>query len=99
MMGLWPILHMGSFEAVTGQKYDRWLVKFAGWFFVIAGLQLWFAANLTQVIILGVGTAVITAGADIYYSIIKNRISRIYLLDVVPELLFATAWTIHVLEK
>jgi hypothetical protein len=30
LTGIWPILHMASFEAVTGPKVDRWLVKMVG---------------------------------------------------------------------
>ena len=28
--GLWPILHLRSFEAVTGPKLEGWLIKTAG---------------------------------------------------------------------
>lgn len=28
--GLWPLLHMRSFEAVTGPKRDKWLVNTVG---------------------------------------------------------------------
>jgi hypothetical protein len=28
--GLWPLVHLRSFEAITGPKTDRWLVKTIG---------------------------------------------------------------------
>jgi hypothetical protein len=28
--GLWPIVHLRSFEAVTGRKRDKWLVQTVG---------------------------------------------------------------------
>src|SRR5438067_11801258 len=28
--GIWPLLHMPSFEAVTGPKVDKWLVRTVG---------------------------------------------------------------------
>jgi hypothetical protein len=28
--GLWPLLHFTSFEAFTGRKRDRWLVRTVG---------------------------------------------------------------------
>jgi hypothetical protein len=30
LTGVWPLLHMASFEAVTGPKVDDWLVKMVG---------------------------------------------------------------------
>lgn len=92
-MGIWPLLHMRSFEAVTGPKHDTWLVRTIGWFFIVIGLQLWFAKNLRDIAIIGIGTALIVAGADAYYSL-RGRISKIYLLDVVPQVLFIVAWNV-----
>ncbi len=40
--GLWPLLHMRSFEQVLGPKTDRWLVR------TVAGLML--ASGLAQVL-------------------------------------------------
>ena len=28
--GLWPLIHMRSFEAISGPKRDQWLVKTIG---------------------------------------------------------------------
>jgi hypothetical protein len=38
--GLWPLVHLSSFEAVLGPKTDRWLVK------TVCGLLI--ANGLTQ---------------------------------------------------
>jgi hypothetical protein len=38
MGGLWPLLHLKSFEAVFGPKTDRWLVKTVSGLLVVNGL-------------------------------------------------------------
>ncbi|MEJ7604141.1 MAG: hypothetical protein WKG01_40120 [Kofleriaceae bacterium] len=38
--GLWPILHYRSFEAVTGPKVDRWLVKTVAGLITAVGVSL-----------------------------------------------------------
>ena len=35
--GLWPVLHLRSFEAVTGPKADGWLVKTVGGLIGVVG--------------------------------------------------------------
>jgi hypothetical protein len=36
--GLWPLLHLKSFEAVFGPKTDRWLVKTVSGLLVVNGV-------------------------------------------------------------
>ena len=36
--GLWPLLHISSFEKVFGPKIDRWLVKTVAGLLVVNGL-------------------------------------------------------------
>jgi hypothetical protein len=38
--GAWPLLHFPSFEAVTGPKRDRWLVRTVGLLAAVIGLTL-----------------------------------------------------------
>lgn len=38
--GLWPIVHFASFEALTGPKRDRWLVRTVGLLAAVIGLTL-----------------------------------------------------------
>ena len=73
--GLWPLLHMASFEAVTGPKTDDWLVHMvARW-----GLEIR---------MLAIGGALAFAAIEIWY-VFTGRISPIYLADTLPELLLA----------
>lgn len=38
--GLWPLIHLTSFEAVTGPKTDDWLVHMVGLLAASIGLAL-----------------------------------------------------------
>lgn len=89
--GIWPILHLRSFMALTGPKQDTWLVKVFGAFIAAVGVVLLvpvaraeraFAARLAVI------SAVTLAGAEAWY-VARRRISPIYLADAALELLFA----------
>ena len=95
--GVWAILHLRSFEAITGSKTDKWLVKSMAWLFVVIGLQLWTSGRAAEVAVLGIGVPIVIAGADIYYSLVRRRISRVYLLDAALEVIFVVGWLVHLL--
>jgi len=93
--GIWPLLSMRTFEAVTGPKVDRWLVKTVGVLVAVIGVSLLADARRpsrgSQV--LGVGSAAALAGVDVVYSL-RGRISKIYLVDAVLEALMVTLWVV-----
>ena len=93
--GVWPLLSMRTFEAVTGPKVDRWLVKTVGVLVAVIGASLLADARRpsrgSQV--LGVGSAAALGGVDVVYSL-GGRISKIYLLDAVVEALLITLWAV-----
>lgn len=86
--GIWPLLHMRSFEAVTGPKVDKWLVKTVGLCITCIGGALLAAARRDRITPeirgLAISSAVSLAAIDIYYSA-AGRISPIYLADAVAE--------------
>ena len=92
--GVWPLLHMRSFEAVTGPKVDKWLVKTVGLCVATIGGALLCAAARNRVTPeirnLGICSALSLAGVDIWYSA-KGRISKVYLCDAAAELAIAGA--------
>lgn len=94
--GGWPILHMRSFEAVSGPKTDRWLVRTVGALLLANGLvQLTAGPSpeaTRQARRLGIGTAAALAAVDLVYAP-PGRISRVYLLDAVVESGWLLAWT------
>jgi hypothetical protein len=93
--GLWPLLHLHSFEAVFGPKTDRWLVKTVSGLLIVNGLtQLRTTAsleNIAQARRLGVGTAAVLAVIDLIY-VPAVRISKMYLIDAAVEIGWIMAW-------
>lgn len=93
--GIWPLVSARTFEKITGPKYDFWLVKTVGTLvsviggvMVIAGLR----KRITpEVSLLAVGSAAGLTAVDIVY-VSKNRISPVYLLDAVVELVLMVMW-------
>jgi hypothetical protein len=97
--GIWPLLHMRSFEFVTGEKQDDWLVYTVGLLLAAIGASLLTAARLRQVnaavCVVAFGAAVALAAVETTF-VSARVISPIYLLDAAIEvaLAFALAWTL-----
>jgi hypothetical protein len=95
--GVWALVDLDSFMAVTGPKTDLWLVKTVGALVtVIGGVLLtagWRRRVTRDVLLLGIGTAVSLATIDVVYAS-AGRISKIYLLDAVAEVGLAIAWSL-----
>jgi hypothetical protein len=93
--GLWPLLHMRSFEAVFGPKVDRWLVKTVAGLLVVNGMTLLATRSTPESIAqarrLGVGTAAVLAMIDLSYAPI-GRISKMYLADAAVEIGLIVVW-------
>jgi hypothetical protein len=93
--GVWPILHIKSFEAITGPKDDKWLVKTAGLLIsCIGGFLLY--KGLSQKtddadLALGVSSAAALTAIDVWYTA-EGKISPIYLADAVTEVGLIGAW-------
>jgi hypothetical protein len=90
--GLWPIFHMRSFEAVTGPKHDKWLVKTVGTLVTTIGSTLLLSAFREPFSeaarFLGVSSAVALTGIDTIYAA-KGTIPKIYLADAAAEIFIA----------
>jgi hypothetical protein len=86
--GLWPLVHMPSFEAVLGPKTDRWLVKTVAGLMVGNGwVQLRAASSgigLEGARRIGLGTALTLGTVDVVYGL-SGQISRVYFVDAVFE--------------
>ena len=95
--GLWPILHLSSFMALSGPKTDTWLVQTVGGLLTVTGLAL-VSATLRRRLngdwaLLAGGQAACLATIDIVF-VAKDRIAAIYLADALAELLLLAAWII-----
>ncbi|WP_211194553.1 hypothetical protein [Pyxidicoccus fallax] len=95
--GLWPIVHLRSFEAVTGPKLEGWLVKTVGALITVIGGTLMFAGRRRsvgpEVRLLGTGSAAAFTAVDLVYTA-KRRISPVYLLDAVAESALIAGWCV-----
>lgn len=98
LTGLWPIVHLPSFEWVSGPKRDDWLVKTVGALIAVIGVVLLRAGVASrrqpEAELLAVGSAGALAAVDVIY-VAQRRISPIYLLDAAVELAFIAAWGVE----
>ena len=95
LTGVWPLVHMRSFLAVTGPKHDLWLVKTVGVLVTVVGLAIGMAAyrrNVSpEIMLLAAGSAAALGVVDLVY-VLRRVISKIYLLDAVAEMILVVAW-------
>ena len=91
--GVWPLVSIRTFEAVTGPKADRWLVKTVGVLVAVIGASLALEGRrpAAPTTVLAVGSAAGLGAVDLIYAT-RGRISRVYLLDAVVEALLVSAW-------
>ena len=96
--GIWPIISMRSFEAVTGPKKDDWLVKTVGMLIGVIGVSLIASARrrrpVQDQVLLGAGSAAGLAAVDTVYAL-ERRISPSYLLDAVVEMVLVAGWLLR----
>src|SRR5687768_18441525 len=83
--GLWPLIHLPSFEAVTGPKTDDWLVHMVGLLAAAIGLVRGVSARRAQVpsaeiTLLAVSSALAFAAIDLWYGL-SGRIAPFYRAD------------------
>ena len=95
LTGVWPIVHIGSFLAVTGPKADLWLVKTVGAIVAVVGVVLLLAARsgrvTPEVVLLAIGSAAALGAVDVVY-VAKRVIPKVYLLDAAAEAALMLAW-------
>jgi hypothetical protein len=95
LTGLWAVVHLPSFEAVTGPKTDDWLVKTVGVLVTVVGGVLVLAARRQRVTgeiaALGAGSALGLAAIDLVYAL-SRVISPVYLLDAAAEMGIVVLW-------
>ncbi|HEX8391892.1 MAG TPA: hypothetical protein VF665_05970 [Longimicrobium sp.] len=93
--GLWPVIHLPSFEAVTGEKTDKWLVKTVGALIAAAGATMTMAGlrrRVTpEIALLAAGSAAALTAVDVNYTA-KRVIPPVYLLDAAAETALIAAW-------
>jgi hypothetical protein len=95
LTGVWPLVSMATFVAVTGPKVDLWLVETVGVLVAVIGAVLllgaWRARVGPELVLLAVGSAGGLAAIDLVYAL-SDRIRDVYLLDAVAEIGLAGLW-------
>ena len=93
--GMWPIVHMDSFEIVTGEKTDDWLVKTVALLICAVSIPLLVAAARLrvpfEVALLGIASAVALGAASAIFAL-SDTIRDVYLLDALAEAVLVAAW-------
>ena len=101
LTGVWPLLHMRSFLAVTGPKTDLWLVETVGVLVAAIGAGLLLSAargsQVFELALIAVLAAIGLAAIDIIY-VTRGVIAKIYLADAALEAIFIVAWAIFSLK-
>jgi hypothetical protein len=103
--GLWPLVRMATFLAVTGEKtdhlqsphqglYDHWLVVTVGLLVTAIGAALLVAAwrgPSPEAVTLAVGSILGLTGMDVVY-VTRQVIPPVYLLDALAEVVLLGGW-------
>jgi hypothetical protein len=95
LTGVWPLVHMASFLAVSGPKHDLWLVRTLGVLIGVVGVTLllagWRRRVTPEIVVLAVGGALGLTAIDVVYSL-KGVIWKTYLLDAAAEVVLVLLW-------
>jgi hypothetical protein len=94
--GLWPLVHRGSFERLTGAKTDFWLAQTVGVTVAAIGVGLAQTATRRRPVPPELRTVACAGAAglalvDVLF-VARRRISAIYLVDAAAEVALIGAW-------
>lgn len=105
LTGVWPLIDIRSFIAVTGPKTDNyltgregdhWLVMTVAVLIVAIGATLLFAAwrgrNPVEIVVLAMASSIALTSIDVIY-VVRETIPPIYLVDAAAEVVLLVAWT------
>ena len=95
LTGIWPVISIRTFEAITGPKTDQWLVQTMGLLIAAVGSVLIIAATRRRLIfeigLLAGGSAAALGGAGSYFAL-RGQIRTVYLIDGFVELVIIALW-------
>jgi energy-converting hydrogenase Eha subunit E len=94
--GLWPLVSMDTFVAVSGPKTDLWLVRTVSLLIICIGAALLLSAKINRVTapvaFLAVSAAASLGWVDANYSL-RGIIWPVYMMDAFAEALLIVGWT------
>lgn len=97
LTGVWALVDIDSFQAVTGPKTDLWLVKTFGMLVAAFGAALVLLAMRRRVTgeaaWLAASVAVAIAISESYFAI-RGQIWAIYLVDALIEAVLVAGWAL-----
>lgn len=100
--GLWPLISLHSFMAVTGPKTDTWLVQTFGAVLAVLGAALLIGSRRGRFDrswkIIAAGVPAALAISDVVF-VCRREIWPIYLADAAVELLLVIGWTTCALRQ
>ena len=97
--GIWPIIDIKSFMAVTGPKTDIWLVKMVGLLTISISIQMFAELkNRSSSLRLPITAALSYLIIDSYYAL-NGTISKVYLADGLLQAGFLIALIIGLGKK
>jgi hypothetical protein len=104
VFGAWPLLHLRSFEKVTGPKPEEWLTKGVAACWVNVGIHLIEAGRQggrvrRDVRGLAMRMAATFAFFDFHYAGLRRRISPVYLINGLVQLGFLALWQLEKLAE
>ena len=95
LSGVWPLFDIDSFQAVTGPKFDLWLVRTLGLLLAADGVVLLVVAARRMIPGAIVALALLHAGAlaavDVTY-VSLDRIAPIYPADAAVQTVLILGW-------
>ena len=98
--GVWPLVRMPSFLAVTGPKTDLWLVQTVGVLVAAVGATLLLAAArrvTREAAFLGAASALGLGAVDVIF-VTRGVIPPVYLADAASEAVFVLWWLVAALR-
>jgi hypothetical protein len=108
LTGVWPLASIETFQMVTGPKTDHlqspslteadhWLVMTVGVLITSVALTLlvaaWRRSNPAEAAVLAITCAVALTAIDVIY-VLRDVISRIYLVDAAVEVVLILVWLV-----
>ncbi len=94
LMGLWPVVGIGSYQAATGHDGSPWMAQAVGVLLLVVGAVLCLAAYRRQgspeVLVLAFGCALGLTAVDIH--LVFRGYSTLYLLDAALQLGLVAFW-------
>ena len=98
--GAWSVVHIDSFQKLTGRKTDLWLVKTVGLLLVAIGGGLIVAGATRQfapgLVFIAMASAAALLAIELVY-FLKRVISAIYLADALVEVGFLIWWATYLM--